>query len=168
MPATYEPIATTTLGTAGQIAFTSIPSSYTDLRLVLVGTALNSFDHARMRFNSDTGTNYSSTELYTGGAAVGSIRNTNTSFIYVDAQGGGMSSTIPGFMTVDIFSYTDSSYKTCLTTGNEDTNGTGYVSRGVGVWRNTSAITRIDLLTEGGTPNFKAGTTATLYGILKA
>ena len=37
MPATYEPIATTTLGSAAtNITFSSIPATYTDLRLVLV------------------------------------------------------------------------------------------------------------------------------------
>jgi hypothetical protein len=37
MPATYEPIATTTLGTAAAfITFSSIPATYTDLRLVIV------------------------------------------------------------------------------------------------------------------------------------
>jgi hypothetical protein len=39
MPATYEPIATTTLGgAAATITFSSISSAYTDLRIVLVGT----------------------------------------------------------------------------------------------------------------------------------
>jgi hypothetical protein len=37
MPATYEPIATTTLGSAATtITLSSIPSTYTDLRLVTV------------------------------------------------------------------------------------------------------------------------------------
>jgi glycosyltransferase involved in cell wall biosynthesis len=43
MPATYEPIATTTLGSAAaSITFSSIPATYTDLRLVIVGN-LSSF-----------------------------------------------------------------------------------------------------------------------------
>lgn len=168
MPATFESIATTTLGSAGQIAFTSIPSTYTDLRLVLVGTANVDFNHARMRFNSDTGNNYSFTDLYGQGSAAGSTITSSTNRIDIDGQGGGMSATIPNLITVDIFSYAGSTNKTCLATASEDTNGAGYVVRVVGLWRNTSAITRIDLLTEGATPNFKANTTATLYGILKA
>lgn len=168
MAVTYEPIATTTLGSAGQISFTSIPNTYTDLRLVLVGTSVTSFDHARMRFNSDTASNYSSTEIYTAGSAVGVINNANGTFIYADAQGGGMSSTVPGLVTADILSYAGSTYKSCLLTGSENTNGTGYITRGIGLWRSTSAITRIDLFTDTSPSNFKAGTTATLYGIKAA
>ena len=45
-------------------------------------------------------------------------------------------------------------------------NGGGTVERSVGLWRNTAAITSITILLDSG--NYAAGTTATLYGILKA
>ena len=62
MASTYEPIATTTLGSAASsITFSSIPATYTDLRLVLVHTPSASTGNAQMQFNSDTATNYSYT-----------------------------------------------------------------------------------------------------------
>ena len=55
MPATYEPIATTTLGSAAaSITFSSIAGTYTDLRLVMVGTTSAS-DWAFVRFNGTDG-----------------------------------------------------------------------------------------------------------------
>jgi hypothetical protein len=54
-----------------------------------------------------------------------------------------------------------------LLTGGTDNNGSGGVTRSVGLWRSTSAITSISLFIDG-TTTFSTGTTATLYGILKA
>jgi hypothetical protein len=69
--------------------------------------------------------------------------------------------------TIDIFSYAGSTFKTCLITRSSDQNGSGEVMREVSLWRNTAAITTIlfRLSTSG---NYATGTTATIYGILKA
>jgi len=165
MPATYEPIATTTLGAAAaSINFTSIAASYTDLRVVLTGTGTAALSE-RFRFNSDTATNYSYTILYGNGSAAGSGRGSNVSFI----RGTFMNSwdtTIPVMVTLDLFSYTGSTNKTCLLTVSQDLNGSGSVERSVGLWRSTSAVNNIEIYAS--TSTFAAGTTATLYGILKA
>lgn len=167
MPATYEPIATTTLSSAAaSIDFTSIGSSYTDLRVVLVGSTAVSLN-PRIQFNSDTATNYSYTAIRGDGASATSTRGTNLS---------GGTLTIGNFesgkitmVTVDIFSYAGSTNKTCLSAYALDkntTDGSGNVGRNVILWRNTAAITSLKLDTNGST--FSSGTTATLYGILKA
>ena len=170
MPATYEPIATTTLSSAAaSISFSSISSSYTDLRLVVFllkdsATSTNSLD---VRFNSDSGTNYSSTYLRGDGATADSFRYTSATKI--DCGETTPTTTIGQLITVDIFSYAGSTNKTCLVTTSADANGSGQVSRGVGLWRSTSAINAISMaatFTSGA--NLGAGTTATLYGILKA
>jgi hypothetical protein len=154
---TYEPIATTTLGSAA-----SISSAYTDLRVVVVGTTTSGTD-VRLRFNSDSGTNYSITALYRNGTTATSNRATSASAIDVNSFIAGMGST-PKMYSIDIFSYAGSTYKTALCTASEDNNGSGYVDRRVGLWRSTSAITTITM--SGAT--YATGTTATLYGILKA
>jgi len=48
-----------------------------------------------------------------------------------------------------------------------DQNGSGVVANIVGLWRNTAAITSINLSTLSAY-NFNIGTTATLYGIKNA
>jgi hypothetical protein len=164
MPATYEPIATTTLGSAASsITFSGIPSTYTDLRIVTVATVATTGDYW-LQVNGDTGANYSQTGLYGNGSSAASLRNTNINYLYLTYVY--YLTTIPQLYTVDIFSYAGSTYKTFLTTENEDNNGSGIVARTVGLWRNTAAINSIKLYR--GTGNLDAGTTATLYGIKNA
>lgn len=164
MAATYEPIATTTLSSAASsITFSSIPSTYTDLRVVLVGT-VTSGAAAWLRFNSDTGANYSETYLEgSGSAALSGMNAPATKLTMVSTF---FSTTQPSFVTADIFSYAGSTNKTCLMEHNQDFNGSGYVGRKVGLWRNTAAITTVTLSTSGN--QFATGTTATLYGIKAA
>jgi hypothetical protein len=163
MPATYEKIATTTLGSAqGTITFSSIPSTYTDLRLVMTFTT-TAGELIKAQYNGDTATNYSVTSLYGDGSTAGSFRVTSINYVYVT---NGSDTTVPHFATLDIFSYAGSTNKTSLGTQSRDNNGSGTVGQFVHLWGSTSAINSIALFPNSG--NFKTGTTATLYGILKA
>lgn len=165
MAVTYEPIATTTLGSAAAtITFSSISGSYTDLRLVLVATGSSAGSQVKLQFNSDTATNYSQTYLYGDGSAAASTRDTSKAFCWVDVVG--LSTTIPHLYDINIFSYAGSTNKTCLTMTQEDNNGSGYTNAFVNLWRNTAAITTITLTSTTG--NFAIDTSATLYGITKA
>jgi hypothetical protein len=159
MATTYDKIATTTLSTNGSISFTSIPSTYTDLRLVLVGTlasGVNSF-----RFNNDSTALYSFTIVAGNGTAASSGRATaQTEFAVANTT---FSGTVPQLVTIDIFSYAGSTFKTCLIEDSQDFNGSGNVERQVGLYRSTTAISRIDFQA-----TYKTGTSVTLYGILKA
>jgi hypothetical protein len=164
MATTYEPIATTTLGSAASsITFSSISSAYTDLRFVVAVKPNDTTTFAYVQFNNDTGSNYSGTELVGNGASAASYRESSSGngvpiliADYIPNQN--------GLITLDIFSYSGSTNKTTLATYSGDNAGSGYVSRAVGLWRNTAAITSVKLV--GG--NFAAGTTATLYGIKNA
>lgn len=163
MPSTYEPIATTTLGSpAATITFSSIPATYTDLRLAFTGS-LASSGRMAIQYNSDTGTNYSQTKIWGDGTSAQSTRSTNGNFIYLGATG----TTNIRFDTFDIFSYAGSTYKTCLATEATDANGSGEVMSLVGLWRSTSAINSINLYNFNG-GNINIGGTATLYGIKNA
>lgn len=163
MPATYEKIGTTTLSSSQlSILFTSIPGTFTDLRLVLVGIANAITANALVTFNSDTGNNYSRTRVYGTGTTTGSSRTT-APFIHLTDYDG-FSPTIPSLRTMDVFSYAGSTYKTCLTEENSDYNGSGSVVRSAQLWRSVSAITSITI-TSDASYLFGAGTTATLYGI---
>ena len=161
MPATYEPIATTTLGSAAStITFSSITSSYTDLRLVLVCRTTTANNAPLIRFNSDTGSNYSGTFIYGDGATATSSRSTSATFI----SPGDVRSDQWVFIATDIFSYAGSTNKTVLTENSGDRNGSGLVYRFCSLWRNTAAINAISI-TAPSSDTFITGTTATLYGI---
>jgi hypothetical protein len=161
MPATYEKIATTTLGSAtNTVTFTSIASTYTDIRLIYAGNnSVNSTAYLQVGNGSvDTGNNYSFTYLYGSGAAASSGRSSNSNSIFLtDLRTGG------SMVDINIFSYAGSTYKTILATGGDaDVD----VNSSVGLWRNTSAINYVSIFTTTG--NFTVGSMFTLYGILKA
>lgn len=166
MATTYEPIATTTLGsTSNTITFSSISSAYTDLRLVFnlkstsAGTVI-----ATITVNG-SGTGYSTTHLYGDGTSV--ISGRQTSYSNWGATGPSLAASATGLLTLDIFSYTGSTYKTALMTRSYDNNGSGSSFTSVQLWQNTAAISSITL-SEGLANGFAAGTIATLYGIKAA
>ena len=167
MPATYENIATTTLGAnAATITFSSIPSTYTDLRLVWVANT-NTSTSMYVDINANTSSLYSQTLLDGDGSTVYSDRATNSSYWYFDYAIGTISaSNTFGLYTLDIFSYAGSTNKTALSTVSTDRNGSGESMRAVHLFRSTSAITSIKIYLPSGT--MSAGTTATLYGIKSA
>ena len=157
MAITYEPIATTTLGTsASSVTFSTIPGTYTDLILVVAGTSAATNGN-EMQFNGDTGNNYSFTLLYGTGSAAVSSRNSNISFAYA-----GRTNTNQSVSITQIMNYANTTtYKTVLTRASS--NG-DIVMANVSTWRSTSAIT--SLVYAGAT--FNSGTVFTLYGIKAA
>jgi hypothetical protein len=164
MPATFEPIATTTLtGTQTNIDFSSISSAYTDLRVVLFAKTVGA-GYGQLRLNGDGSFLYSATYLYGNGTTATSTRDSGTNRIYL-ARNGVWNSQF-NLTTIDIFSYAGSTNKTVLVTNSNDNNGSGNVTTAVGLYRSTSAISTVNLMSNGS--DFIAGTTATLYGILKA
>ena len=165
MPATYEPIATTTLSSAASsIVLNSLPATFTDLRIVFTGiTTSATIMYARV--NGDTGSNYSRTYLGGNGTSAMSGRDTNaTRWQFHDATT--TSTSLPLMGELDIFSYAGSTYKTALTAFSGDKNGSGDVFRNVVLWRNTSAINSITILPGAG--NLNAGFTVSIYGIKAA
>jgi hypothetical protein len=164
MPATYEPIATQTLGsTAASVTFSSIPSTYTDLVLICNGTA-SSNTGLTMRFNGDTSTNYSMTVLEGSGSTALSERQTSVSqarFVWNSLW----NTTTPGTVILNIMNYANTTtFKTVLWRSSTASN---YVEAGVNLWRKTpEAISSFLIQTTGA--NIAAGSTFTLYGIKAA
>ena len=161
--ATYIPIATQTLGSAASsITFSSIPNTYTDLRLVLTGLAAAA-DTPSIQFNGDTATNYSGTDVVGYGSGVNYSSQTSTSYMQLTFYGT-TSTTVPIFISADVFSYAGATNKTVLSTVSRDANGSGTVDLLVGLWRSTATITSITIFLAGGT-NLSTGFMATLWGI---
>jgi len=171
--ATYEPIASSTLGSDNNyITFSSL-SGYTDIICVLNArsTSATNFSDNYIRLATgggsvDTGTNYSATRLSGDGASASSTRTTSQTYIVggiIPANTAGAN--VFGMVMVNLFSYLGSTNKTALITSSADNNGSGYVTRDVGLWRNTGTITSVQFFTNG---NYKSGSTFTLYGIKAA
>lgn len=164
MTATYDSIATTTLGSANStITFSSIPNTYTDLRVVFTAQGSGADRFLSIRYNGDTGTNYSYTNMNGNGTNARSTRGTSMSFISL-GESTGSTTTNPSFYTIDLFSYAGSTNKTALMTNSADQNGSGEIGRQAALWRSTAAVTSITLFAGG---NFAIGATATLYGITR-
>jgi hypothetical protein len=166
----YESIATVTVGSGGQstISFTGIPSTFKHLqiRAIARGTRSDAADGLTLQFNSDTGSNYSYHYLYGNGSAAsaGSWNQTRIpleSIMAAATSGSG----IFGTMVTDILDYADTNkFKTVRNLGGNDRNGSGDVVFQSGNWRNTNAITSIEIAPLYGA-GFAQYSQFALYGI---
>lgn len=171
MPATYDPIATQTLGSASaSVTFSSIPSTYTDLVLVTNYIATTLGNTVALTFNNDTASNYSRTYLgaWNGpSSSYGSTRFTSRTNISCAWQTGAASTTSPNPIIYNIMNYSNTTTnKSVLFRFNTIAASLSETSAEVGLWRSTAAINRIDLTSSATT--FAIGSTFTLYGIKAA
>jgi hypothetical protein len=171
MPQTYTPIATfTATGSESAITFSSISSSYTDLRLVVTmsdgsGTAYG----VNMRVGDgslDTTSSYSATRIIGNGTTATSGRQSNQTNWDVTINGLTPNTNELGVYAWDFLNYSNTTtFKSVLGRINV---ASSYVMSTVSLWRKTNAINTIWLQLGAGAANYKAGSTFTLYGILKA
>lgn len=115
-----------------------------------------------IRFNGDTGTNYSDTILRGDGSSATSGRHSSSSYIQI--SGSNVSNTAWATFKVDVMNYSNAT--TNKTAISRNSQSDVVVNSVVGLWRNTAAITSITIILASGT--FKIGSTFTLYGILAA
>jgi hypothetical protein len=164
---TYTPIATTTLGSATtEYTFSSIPSTYTDLVLIANNYFTSGGTTLRVRFNGDTGSNYSWTLVQGNGSSAGSVRGSNDTKL--DAFGWNTNATSTNSGTVGTMSVMNYSNTTTNKTAIARHNWvSGEAVAFVGLWRNTAAITSLTLTTTNA-QTIGAGTVFTLYGIAAA
>ena len=171
MASTYEPIATTTLGSAAAtVTFSSISGSYTDLRVVINGGVSIADANTFVKIGNgtvDSGSNYSGTFVEgRAGTSANSGRFTSASSMQLDYYGS--MSTTNSTLTVDFMNYANTTtYKNTLVRyGNTTSASYSGVGALVGLWRSTSAI---NIMTFSlGSGNFNTGTTFSLYGISAA
>jgi hypothetical protein len=167
--ASFEPIQTvTTSASQATVSFTSIPSTYKHLQLRIHARSnrASSDTTAVIRFNSDSGANYNNHRLYGNGSTVSADGNTNETrvmYLMINAVGATTASYSP--YIVDIHDYASTTKnKTARAIGGKDNNDTdGYIFLQSGAWRNTAAITTIELIDVIST--FVNGSVISLYGI---
>jgi hypothetical protein len=163
----YEVISTQTLGSAvASVTFSSIPQTHTDLVLISSPIATTDGMSLYVRFNGDTGSNYSRTLMSGYGTSAGSTRHSNVTYIGSNWQvGGGTGGTSPYIHNIQNYS-NSTTYKTVIFRANNyPYSGLSEVTAEVGLWRNTAAITSINVSYVN---NFAIGSTFTLYGIKAA
>jgi hypothetical protein len=156
---------------AASIAFSSIPATYRQLLLVLMGRLDGAVVDAgvTVTFNSDTANNYDWTEMYwytgVGGGAVGGTNAGVASLTIGNLPGASAPSGAAGMIDLSIPSYYGTTFHKVATARAGDRWGTSSqtVAQFFGSWRSTAAINALTLTSSSG--NFIAGTEATLYGI---
>ena len=160
---TYTPIATTTLGSAAStVTFSSISGSYTDLVLVST-TKTTTGGNTRLTFNNDASALYSNTSLGGTGTSAVSRRDSGVTYLRLDWDGYNQTTEFNVHIT-NIQNYSNTTTnKTALTRSGSGPTG---VDALVGLYRSTSAITRLDVIASAG--SFDTGSTFTLYGIQAA
>lgn len=172
MAKTYEPIATTTLASdTASISFSSIPGTYTDLKLIMIvrSTVVAIDADLRVTFNGSGAANYYRTGISgIGTATQTSIKQTATTNIVLGRPvAASATAGVFSMINVDIAKYSSATLeKPLLSRMASDQNGSGTVSIIAGLWFNTSAITSLTLTPQSN--NFATGTKATLYGIKEA
>ncbi len=170
MPAgnTYEAIATQTLGSAAaSVTFSSIPSTYTDLVLVInaFGATGGTTDYGlSFQLNGDTTTNYSRTTLLGDGTSATSGRGSNLDRGAIQLQGY-YTTTEPVIANVYFMNYANTTtFKTVIA---RSSLASAAVETDVSLWRKTpEAVNSIKILIFAGT--IKIGSTFSLYGIKAA
>lgn len=160
-------------GGSATITFASIPGTYEDLILSLVGrsSAAATAVGVAAQFNNDTGANYDWQRHYVedGNAVHGGSESINGTSARVGAfAGASMTANIPGVCELIIPAYArttfdkltrhHSQYQTVV----DATNPQLATEYGASRWDNVAAITEIDLSLSSG--NFIDGTVATLWG----
>ena len=177
----YESIATVTVGSGGSstVSFTSIPSTFAHLQIrcfAQTNRATFGIDELRIRFNSDTGSNYAMHNLYGDGSSVTSDGDASVTGMRTKGTIGtstGNSGLVWGVDIVDILDYADGNkYKTIRRLTGVDLNGTvggagGRVGLASGLWQNTNAVTSIDITPVNGSSITQYSHFA-LYGIKSA
>jgi len=165
---TYTPIYTTTLSSAqASVTFNSF-SGYTDL--VIVGNCgiSNTGTTMTMRFNGDTGSNYSELTMSGNGSVKSSSKANNITSAYLNDTTAFNSSTEGNFI-LNIMNYANTTtYKTVIGRVTRASSG-NYpgTAAWANMWRSTSAITSIVIFPADGS-NIISGSTFTLYGIANA
>jgi len=159
----YESIATSSPSGVSTITFSSIASSYASLQLRIFHLEPTN-GGLRIRFNSDTGSNYTYHELQGNGSAASAAGYATGSFSGFAYSWTTTSTTAPHAGIIDVLDYASTTkYKTIRGINGQDTNGGGAISLASTLWLSTSAVNSITILSTAG--NYGSGTTFALYGI---
>jgi hypothetical protein len=169
MANTFKKIQTVTVGSGGaaSIDFTSIPQTYTDLKIVVSarGTDSNTRVQIVLKFNGSS-TGYSERQVRGFDANVASSTTGSTDRISLPRITAA-TATASVFSSNEYYipNYASSNNKSVSVDSVAENNSSAswFVDLTAGLWSNSSAITSIALSCDAG--NFAQYSTATLYGV---
>lgn len=159
----YVPLANATVSTPVlSVTFSSINQSYKDLVVVISGreTAPTGNNNTYLRFNTDSGNNYSMVRMSGDGSSFGSDTVSNMTVAgWAFIENSSTSNFTPIIYNIMDYSATDK-HKTVLGRG---AAASFSVSATASRWANTAAITTVEVRVS--TTSFVAGSTISLFGV---
>jgi len=161
-------VETVTVGSGGaaSIEFTGIAGTAKDLVLLLNSRSSQNGNAVFnwVQFNSDTGSNYTMTNLYGDGTNVSTNTLTGDTRLWAGASpAAGNTANTFGNAELYVSNYASSVAKSVSSNGVSENNGTEALTHiGAGLYTGTAAITSLKVLTQG---NFAEHSTASLYSI---
>jgi hypothetical protein len=168
----FELIETYTLGSSqANVTFTNLntySSTYKHLQIRYVARTNRAsvFDSGRLKFNGDTGSNFTDHGLFGTGSSVGSYAqlNASTGINFGNAPGANAAANVFGAGVMDILdAYSTTKFKvTRLLDGVSSSSPA--ITLNSGLWRSTASVTDIQLFPNVGT-NWVTGSRFSLYGI---
>jgi hypothetical protein len=159
----YESIQTVNVGGAGasSVSFTSIPSTYSHLQIRAIARS-GSNPQVNLRFNFDTGNNYTEHDIIANGSTVSAYGAGNIPYM-PQGQVASAASTFAGYV-IDILDYANTNkFKTIRGLNGFDSNGSGIFGLFSNLWRSTSAVSNIELFAN--VSSFAQYSSFALYGI---
>lgn len=163
----FQSIATTVVDATADltITFSSIPSTYKHLQIRAIALSSSDSQPVLLRFNSDSGANYSYYYLAGQGSVVASGGGTSTTSILTAGNyARGLNASNPWSFVIDILDYADTNkFKTVRALHGADYNGSGEVNLTSGNWQNTTAISTITM--SMASSGFNQYSSFALYGI---
>ena len=169
--ANMELIEAKTLASAtANVTFTTIPQTYTDLKLLISSKSSEGSQSANywIQFNSDTGANYTNKRIYSGATTAASDNgNTGINGISAGFIPGDIANTTSTFSNCEIYipNYAGSATKSVSCDSSSEGNQTSgvWLNMAAGLWNNTAAITSLTIAVTGASQTI--GSTFYLYGI---
>lgn len=162
---------TVTSGTATNVQFASIVGTYRDLEVRVRGrgSTAATLVNIRMRFNGDTGGNYDHNDHQLNNTATAGFTSmAQTSAILGNLAAGSATANYADFLMATVADYRGTTFQKAGhwkgSIRHSTTAASTFNEQGSFWWRNTAAITQIDIFPTAG--GFVDGTVVSLYGLM--
>jgi hypothetical protein len=149
-------------------------TDYEHLELIfnIRGTRTSSSTYTEIRFNGDTGSNYSTRRIHASGSNLYGQSASSEAYMFLNKNqttaDDTPNSSVYAYGRLTIYDYQHANKNTTVAEDWSTLLGDlsyGHCDRSIGVWDNTAALTQIQIFETSGSYNVKRESTVTLYGI---